>query len=97
MPQETIEQEAQELNHMPRKCLGFRTPQEFFDAIRSLVPPKRYSITKSNLPRLVVNIDLDTIPRASTRNLQGHNSTFLLRSARNPNISTTLSRTPKNQ
>ena len=41
LTQETIAQEAQELNHMPRKCLGFRTPQEIFDAIRSQAPPKR--------------------------------------------------------
>ena len=41
LTQEAVEQEAQELNHMPRKCLGFRTPQEVFDAIRSHAPPKR--------------------------------------------------------
>ncbi|MXZ55286.1 MAG: IS30 family transposase [Gammaproteobacteria bacterium] len=41
LTQEEIAVEEQQLNHMPRKCLGFRTPQEGFDAIRAQAPPKR--------------------------------------------------------
>ena len=35
-----IAQEEQQLNQMPRKCLGFRTPQEIFDSIQAQAPPR---------------------------------------------------------
>ena len=35
-----IAQEEQQLNQMPRKCLGFRTPQEVFDSIQAQAPPR---------------------------------------------------------
>ena len=40
LKQEDLEREAQQLNHMPRKCLDYQTPQEVFDAIRAQGPPQ---------------------------------------------------------
>ena len=41
LTREEIAQEEQQLNQMPRKCLGFRTPQEVFDTIQAQAPPRQ--------------------------------------------------------
>ena len=40
LTREAVALEEQQLNQMPRKCLGFRTPQEVFDTLQAQAPPK---------------------------------------------------------
>ena len=40
LTREAVALEEQQLNQMPRKCLGFRTPQEVFDTLLAQAPPK---------------------------------------------------------
>ena len=39
LTRDEIAVEEQQLNLMPRKCLGFRTPQEVFDSFQAQAPP----------------------------------------------------------
>ena len=41
LTRKAIAVEEQQLNQMPRKCLGFRTPQEVFDTLQAQTPPKK--------------------------------------------------------
>ena len=40
LTREAVALEEQQLNQMPRKCLGFRTPKEVFDTLLAQAPPK---------------------------------------------------------
>ena len=42
---EVLEREAQQLNQMPRRVLGFRTPLEVFQDLQQRAPPPRAPTT----------------------------------------------------
>ena len=46
LTREAIAREEQQFNQMPRKCLGFRTPQEVFDTLRAHARPKSANVAR---------------------------------------------------